>query len=253
MKKKITVLLTLAFVLSLLATPAIFAQESESVEKISQKETMEEAISAKRKAAKAEMEAKREEIQTQRLEIRKEMEAKREEMKVEMEAKREEMKAALVEFKDQTKVEIIERIDSRLASQNEKLTDRLLGHLEKISEILDRIQDRADALIDSDTTAVTKAIKDARTAISDAEEIIAEQSSNEYVATIEDEATAKDTISTVVESFRADMKSSIDAVKSARDVAKMAGEELRSLAKPEATAGDATTEDVTSDPIMDEK
>ena len=253
MNKKIPVLLTLVFVLSLLITPVVLAQESESAEKTSQKEIMEEVFGAKKEEVKADMEAKREEIQTQRLEMRKEIEAKREELRVKIQNKREEMRAALDEIKDQSKVEIIERIDSRLASQNEKLTDRLLGHLGTITEILDRIQDRADLLTDSDTTTVNKAIVDARTALSDAEEIIATQSSREYVATIEREATVKDTISNVVELFRADMKTSIDAVKSTRDAAKMAGEELRSLSRPEATSGDAMVENSTSDPIMDEK
>lgn len=138
--------------------------------------------------------------------LKEELKKKRVEAKQEYEAEREAFEAKLKTLRDEKKKQIVENIDQKMAEINKNRTDAMMDHLNKMSEILIKVEEKANAT-GKDTSLVTAAISDAQGAINAAKAKVTEQAGKEYVITIQSDDTLKTDVGKVISTLTADLKS----------------------------------------------
>ena len=170
-------------------------------------------------------------IQDKRDLFKEEFEARKEEMK----AKREEMKAkfkeSLGKIKDETKKLKVENITNNIAELNIKITEKASLKVGMIETVLVTIESRADkaAANGIDVASVRTLITSAETAIADARTAIANQVGKVYPVTIASDSTAKSTLETTRDLFKADIKAMNEKIKAAHEATRNAAEALKAI------------------------
>src|SRR3989344_8642479 len=139
-----------------------------------------------REEAKAKIEAQREvakqKMETQREEAKQKMETARENAKAKMETKREEAKQRLSDIRDKKKQELALKLANQFEELNKKWTDHFTEQLGRFSEIILKIQERADTAASNgkDVTAANVPIQSSTTAISTAQTAVTAQAAKTY-------------------------------------------------------------------------
>ncbi len=189
--------------------------------------------------------AAREAIQAKTAELRAEWEAKKEEGKALIEKKRmeagemrETKKAELQErvktIKDEKKRQIVERVAEKFGDINIRMSGHFEKALGKVEALAKRLENRVNALETegADVSAVRNAITEALRTIEAAQGSIAAQAGKVYAVAdaIKDEKTIGQNISALRETLRNDLKTVQDAVQSAKEKVRAAGEALKGVA-----------------------
>ena len=161
----------------LLSASAVFAEETQvGVEqKVEVRKEAMVKIEAQREETKARMEATREEA-------KKLVEKVREETKARMETKREEAKQRLSGIRDKAKKQLAEKLANQFDNLNSKWTDHFIQQLDRLSDILLKIQNRADiaATNGKDATVTNAVIQSANIAVASARTVVITQAAKTY-------------------------------------------------------------------------
>src|SRR3989344_2903897 len=170
------------------AKAKIEAKREEAKKKIEiHREEAKKRAETTREEAKTRMETSREvakqKMETQREEAKQKMETARENAKAKMETKREEAKQRLSDIRDKKKQELALKLANQFEELNKKWTDHFTEQLGRFSEIILKIQERADTAASNgkDVTSTNVAIQSATTAISTAQTAVTAQASKTYV------------------------------------------------------------------------
>lgn len=110
------------------------------------------------------------------------------------------LKAKLQVFKDQRKAQIAEKVSTNLNKINQKQTRQMLKHLETMSNILDKLEARANQ-------AGKAAIVGSRENIASATAAVNNQASRDYTLTVTSEAKIKQNAQTQRDQLFNDLKS----------------------------------------------
>ena len=132
--------------------------------------------------------------------------------------RREEFRQNLEDMKNERRASLLEKIDGRLAAINEKWVSHFNKILGRLSEILTKIQGRADELAQGgvDVGDVNSAIADAQAAIDAAQAAVDAQAGKVYIVEIGDEENLGENVSEVIHELRADIAAVRELVKDAR-------------------------------------
>jgi chromosome segregation ATPase len=137
----------------------------------------------------------------------------------EMEQNRDEFREKLAEIKDDRKQKVAENLADRFSSINDKWVTHWNSVLDRLSEILAKVDARADTLASEgkDVSAVKTAISAAETAISGAEEAINEQAGKIYEFEIDTEENLGQNVKAAIAEFHEDLRSVQTLIKDARE------------------------------------
>lgn len=141
------------------------------------------------KRIRAILEEKKDETATNRGEIKKKWEELSLEKEIELRLNQEELKKRSKEVLSERKAQIAEKLSKQINFINDKITDKYLRHLEKWSDVLDKMESRANKLASEgfDTFDIKLKIAAARDAILKANEQILIQKAKIYTVKIDDE------------------------------------------------------------------
>ena len=171
-------------------------------------------------------------IKNERDAAKKRIEAVREEAKKEVETRRTELKNKISKLRDEKKKQIATRLDEQMARLNARWTDHFNNVLDRLSEIIGKIELRADKAqaMGKDVSAVRTAIQNAKTAIESARVAVEAQAKKTYIATFTSEDKLGVAFKTVREQLHKDLFGLRDgAMKSAREAVKNALQALKSV------------------------
>lgn len=163
---RITILLTLFFLILALAYPVLAQDATKPVEE------------------------RRERVK-ERIETRKEIVAQKvDTLKERMATKEAALKAKLDAFRDRKKATAAARISENLNKINDKQTSQMLKHLDKMTSILNRLEDRVNRGTPDikDAALAQTAIADAEAAITTASSAVKAQSEKEYTLSVSSES-----------------------------------------------------------------
>lgn len=134
-------------------------------------------------------------------------------------------------IQDENKRRVVENIAERVEIRNEYWVMHWNNVLERLSEILAKIEDRADRAQQAglDTTDLTQSIREAQTAISDAQTAVTNQASKVYSINITDETTLREDVQEVIGQYKADLETVQSAIRAARAAVQDCFEALRLL------------------------
>lgn len=160
---------------------------------------------------------------------------------------REKLSKDLATMSDEAKKAIVERLNTKLQTMNETKTTRWANALDTLSEILTRIEANINTLKDSgvDTTSADALVLSAQEAIENASDLVTTQAENSYIIEITDETTLRESIQPVVQKFKEDLRTTLTAVKTARDAVRLAA---RGLAQLSSTNTEEQTLDLQPNP-----
>lgn len=147
------------------------------------------------------------------------------EAQLEIDGRRQAFRQRLLQVQDTSKQKALERIDNKIQVTNQSVTDRFTDILEDLESINNRVGSKAEELSTNgkDTQALEDAIADATSAIAAAKAAVRTQSSQEYIVEIGSDDTLKVQATQTIASFRADINTLREQIKSAKeDVAKAA-------------------------------
>jgi predicted ATP-dependent Lon-type protease len=139
----------------------------------------------------------------------------------------------LKKIKDEAKRAKVESIATTIPELNVTLTTRASERVTQIETVLVAIESRADkaAATGIDVAGVRTLISSAETAIASARAAIVVQLGKTYTVTIASDTSAKGTLETTRNTFRADIKVMNTAVKAAHDATRKAAEALKAIPK----------------------
>lgn len=122
-------------------------------------------------------------VQTLREEAKQKIETAREAAKERMKSQREKAKQRLSDIRDKAKQQMAERIANQFDTLNKKWTDHFIQQLEHYSDVLLKIEERANIASTSgkDIQATTAAIVSAKTSIETARTAVIAQAAKTYV------------------------------------------------------------------------
>ncbi len=153
-----------------------------------------------------------------------EVAAKREQLQSKLSAYKEGLKAKLSLMKDQRRAATIQNIDEAITNLNNQMVDHFVSVLNQLSEILSRIQTRADSASSRglNITTVTADIAAAQTALNNASSAIKIQGAKVYevniaTSSVNSKSTVKFDVKSVRDALHGDLTSLNSQVKSARD------------------------------------
>lgn len=216
-----TAILCFAFVFSVAAqTNAPLRQNVQDIKTALKKEATD--IKSKRAALDAQLKDKREAA-------KKRIEAIREEAKKAAEKRHAELKDRINKLRDEKKKQIATRLDEQMNHLNAVWTDHFNNTLDRLSEILSKVELRADkaGANGKDVSAARTAIQNAKTAIETARNAVEAQAKKTYTATFSSEKELGAAFKAVKEQLKKDLFGLRDgAMKSAREAVQNA---LRSL------------------------
>jgi hypothetical protein len=170
------------------------------------------------------------------------MKASREELKTKLEDNRKALLEKIKGFKDERKKETTERIYANLNEVNKKVTTEMTENLGKISEFLVKLSDRATTATANgkDVTSAKAQITVAQTAVATAQAAVTVQAGKTYNVNVTTEANLQVATKAVRDQLYADLKTTRETVKTARDAAQKAAVTLaQSL---ESSTGAPTTQ-----------
>lgn len=200
------------------------------------------------KTERVNIKAKRVELNNQLKETKesakKRIEAAREEAKKTVEAHRAELKDKINKIRDEKKKQIAMRLDKQLAHLNAQWTDHFNNVLNRLSEILAKVELRADKAqaAGKDVSAVRTAIINAKTAIASARTAVEAQAKKTYTANFSSEMELREAFKTAKEQLKKDLFGLRDgAMKSARKAVQDAHQALKGVPKVDEEPKAATT------------
>lgn len=173
-------------------------------------------------------------IKNERDAAKKRIETAREEAKNAVETRRAELKNKISKLRDEKKKQIATRLDEQMARLNARWTDHFNNVLDRLSEIIGKIELRADKAqaMGKDVSAVRTAIQNAKTAIESARVAVEAQAKKTYIATFTSEDKLGVAFKTVREQLHKDLFGLRDgAMKSAREAVKEALQALKGVPK----------------------
>lgn len=124
---------------------------------------------------------------------------------------REAFKEKLAQIKDAKKRTITQNIDEGIAKTNERLTTRMSTTLTRLTSALDT------AATTSSSLESNQAIETAEQALTTAQDAVSTQQKKEYIVTITDEATLRQTVQSTLRVFRQDIQATHKTVAAARE------------------------------------
>lgn len=181
------------------------------------------------KAKKAELNIK---IKDDREAAKKRIEAIREEAKKAAETRRAELKDKISKLRDEKKKQIATRLDEQMARFNARWTDHFNNVLNRLSEILAKVELRANKAETNgkDVAAVKTAIANAKTAIATARAATETQAKKTYIATFSSDTELNAAFKVVREQLKKDLFELRDgAIKNAREAVKNAHQALKGV------------------------
>lgn len=193
------------------------------------------------KAKKAELNIK---IKDDREAAKKRIEAIREEAKKVAETRRAELKDKISKLRDEKKKQITTRLDEQMARLNARWTDHFNNVLNRLSEILAKVELRADKAqaAGRDVSAVRTAIANAKTAIATARTAVEVQAKKTYIATFSSDTELNAAFKVVREQLKKDLFELRDgAMKSAHKAVKNAHQALKGVPKVDEEPNATTT------------
>lgn len=198
--------------------------------------TLRQNVTTQIKTERDDIKAKRAELNIQlkneREAAKKRLEAAREEAKKAAETRRAELKDKISKLRDEKKKQIAARLDEQLARLNVKWTDHFNNVLNRLSEILSKMELRADKIQadGKDVSAARTAIVNAKTAIESARAAVETQVKKTYIVTFSSETELGAAFKAVREQFHEDLFGLRDgAMKSAREAVQNALQALKSI------------------------
>lgn len=229
------VVLGVAFAIPAIAqtnAPSIRGELKERVKEMSQ------SVKTQVKTESENIKAKRAELNTQLKETqeaaKKRIETAREEAKKAVEARRVELKDKISKLRDEKKKQIATRLDEQLAHLNTQWTDHFNNVLNRLSEILGKVELRADKAETNggDVSAARTAIQNAKAAIETARTAVETQAKKTYIATFSSEKELGAAFKTVREQLHKDLFGLRDgAMKSVRETVQSALQALKGIPK----------------------
>jgi len=170
-------------------------------------------------------------VEAKRQNILENVQKKREAAMERVKTARENFQEKLSQITDEGKKNAVERINNALSTINTNKTDRWASALEKLSDILERIKNKvSDAEANgADVSAINELITTAEGAIASATNAVETQAGKEYVIEITDEETLGQSVRTVVQQFKQDLRTVHAEVIKARDAVRQAARALVSL------------------------
>ena len=203
-----TIVLNVVFTIPVMAqtkAPSVRDELKEHVREINQ------SVKTQIKTENENIKTKRTELNTQLKEAqeaaKKHIEAAREETKKVVETRRAELKDKISKLRDEKKKQIAARLDEQLSRLNVQWTDHFSNVLSRLSEILGKIELRADKAEsnDGDVSAARTAIQNAKTAIESARTAVEVQAKKTYIAAFTSENELGAAFKTVKEQLRTDL------------------------------------------------
>lgn len=199
-------------------------------------------------SSREDIKAKRTELNTQlkdeREAAKKRLETAREETKKMAETRRAELKDKISKLRDEKKKQIATRLDEQMAHLNTQWTDHFNNVLGRLSEILSKVELRADKAqaTGKDVSAVRTAIVNAKATIVIARTAVETQAKKTYVATFSSEKELREAFKTVKEQLRKDLFGlRDDPMKSAREAVQNALQALKGVPKVDEESRATTT------------
>lgn len=177
---------------------------------------------------------KREDAAARREEVMNNLQTRRQEAIDNAKARLEEFRAKVNEIKDQRKQRIVTNLAERFGSVNEKWTAHWSRVLSRFSEILAKMEERVGHIAEEtgkDVSGAQDAISAAEAAVAGAQEAVAAQAGKTYVPEIDSEATVGENVRSLVEEFHADLRATLEHVKTARQAMTDALSSMKSLAE----------------------
>lgn len=165
---------------------------------------------------------------------KKRLETVREETKKATEALRVEFKDKISKLRDERKKQIATRLDKQLAHLNTQWTDHFNDVLNRLSEILSKVELRADKAQTNgrNVSTVKTAIGNAKTAIESARTAVRTQAKKTYIVTFSSEKELGTAFKAVREQLKKDLFGLRDgAMKSAREAVQNALQALKGVQK----------------------
>lgn len=195
-------------------------------------------IRAKKEEVKKDVQAKREEIKKEldnkKEEAKKRLEEMRQKAKTEIDAKRTEFKKRAEQIRDEKKKNVALKLDAGLKHINEQWTTHFSKVLDRLSEILGKVELRAEKAKanDKNIMAVTTAVENAKQAIAAAKTAVEAQVQKSYVATFASEDKLRDTFKEQRNKLHQDLFGLRDGlIKEARKAVQDALQSLRGVPK----------------------
>ena len=186
--------------------------------------------------SRKDVKAKRTELNTQmkndREAAKKRLETTREEAKKAAETRHAELKDKISKLRDEKKKQIAIRLNEQLAHLNIQWTNHFSNVLNRLSEILGKIELRADKAqaAGKDVSMVKTAIQNAKTAIATARTAVEAQAKKTYIANFSSEANLNAAFKAVKEQLKTDLFGLRDgAMKDAREAVKNALQSLKNI------------------------
>lgn len=252
MSRKIFVIIFSLIIL--LPTGQAFGQTTATTLTTTPSPTTTETTISRRDALKNRLMDKKAEVTTMIAEEKEELTAEKAARKAEIDAlrmaKKSEMDEARLAFKeqletitDERKQAIVEKISNRLTETNTNATDRMFEILDKLSAVIVKIEDKITKAKANgiDTTTQEAELENAKLAIDAAIKTVTEQAAMDYIITINDSTTLKNDIGTVVSQHKQDLRTTYEAVRSARTAVRQAAKSLKGLAQTPPINSEATS------------
>ncbi len=189
-----------------------------------------------RVSSRDDVKAKREELNTkikdEREAAKKRLETAREEAKKADETRRSELKDKISKLRDEKKKQIATRLNEQLEHLSTQWTDHFSNVLNRLSEILSKVELRADKAqaAGKDVSAVRTAIANAKTMIGIARTAVETQAKKTYTATFSSDKELNTAFKNVKEQLRKDLFGLRDVtMKSAREAVQSAHQALKGI------------------------
>jgi hypothetical protein len=157
--------------------------------------------------------------------------ALRKDYKQEAEKLREVYLQKLQTIKDERKKTIAEHIDQVISDRNAKWVEHWNNVLKRLTEILNKIQTRADkaAKNGKDISQVSQSVQEAANTVAAAQTAVNAQAEKTYTINVTSEESVGQEVRTMVANFRADVKSVISKIMAAREAVKKSYNALKEI------------------------
>lgn len=171
------------------------------------------------------------ELEKQKQAFQQQIQQKRTEIQQQIEQKRTVLKEEVAKIKNQKKQDILSRVYESINELNKRMTDQFQKALDQLSDVLLRIQTRADTAKANgkDVSAVQAAIAKATDAITAAKTAVTAQTGKVYSFQIRSDATFKKDVGQARQTLHADLVKVRDALKAARDAVHQAAVALSQI------------------------
>lgn len=191
-------------------------QVDESFAQRPQAQTPRDLIQSREEARERASEA-REEAMARREEVKEEFEERSQAAREEAKNRQEEFRQRLQEIRDEQKARLAERLSENINRINQKWVDHWLKVLDRLSQVLAKMETRADKLdeLGHDTEEARANIEAANEEIAQTQEALNDQAAKVYTVEFTDESNLGEGIRTTIEELRSDLSETRQAVQEA--------------------------------------